>query len=72
MAGTKKFIKNDAFGNPFQVVGCRDKKGTGFSKGFVELGGKLYKIEPSKADKEGVDAWVRITLMKKDNRTTSM
>jgi hypothetical protein len=68
----QNFIKNDKFGNPFQVVGCKDKKGNGFAVGYVELGGKLYKLEPSEAKKEGVKAWVKITQVKKQNRSTSM
>lgn len=72
MSTQKKFINTDKFGNPYQVIGCRDKKGTGFSKGFVELGGKLYKLEPSTANKEGVEAWVRVTLMDKKKVQTSM
>lgn len=61
----KKRIRTDRFGNPYQVVGCKDNK-NGFAVGYVELGGKLYKIEPSKADKDGVSVWVKITLVKKN------
>ncbi|MEA9415918.1 hypothetical protein [Flavobacterium sp. PL02] len=58
-------ISTDRFGNPYQLVGCKDKKGTGFYSGYMELGGKLYKIEPSPANKEGVGYWVKVTLVKK-------
>jgi hypothetical protein len=64
MAQHQKRISTDKFGNPYQLIGCKvnDK---GFSKGFIELGGKLYKVEPSQASKEGVSYWVKVTEMKK-------
>lgn len=68
----QKFIKNDRFGNPFQVIGCKDVKGTGFPKGYVELGGKLYKLEPSQAKKDGVEVWIKVTAVKKQAQNTSM
>ena len=68
----KKFIQNDRFGNPYQIIGCRDKKGSGFSKGYIELGGKLYKLEPSEAQKEGVEFWVKVTQVKKNNNSQYM
>lgn len=70
MAG--KYIKTDRFGNPYQVIGCKDERGTGFPKGYIELGGKLYKIEPSKASKEGVEVWVKVTQVKKQPKHSSM
>lgn len=66
----KRFIKNDRFGNPFQVVGCKPNKG-GYPVGYAELSGKLYKIEPSESKKDGVDMWVKITQVKK-NQNSSM
>lgn len=66
-----KYIKNDRFGNPYQVIGCKPNKG-GFPVGYVELGGKLYKIEPSESQKEGVAMWVKVTAVKKNARSTSM
>ncbi|WP_406843565.1 hypothetical protein [Flavobacterium soyae] len=65
-------ISTDRFGNPFQLIGCKDKRGTGFFSGYCELGGKLYKIEPSEAQKEGVGYWVKITLVKKRSQASSM
>jgi len=65
-------VSNDRFGNPYQLIGCKDKKDTGFAKGYVELGGKLYKIEPSTAQKDGVLFWVKITLVKKNQGNKSM
>lgn len=58
-------IRQDKFGNDYTVVGCKDKKGTGFSRGFIEIKGQLYKLEPSKSDKEGVEVWIRVTKMNK-------
>lgn len=71
MANQGTFIKTDKFGQSFTVVGCKDD-GTPFPKGYAELGGKLYKIEPSVAQKEGVAMWVKITQVKKQARPTSM
>lgn len=68
----KKYVSNDRFGNPYQVIGCKDKKGTGFAKGYVELGGKLYKLEPSESKKDGVESWIRVTQVKKQAQNTSM
>lgn len=62
--GRQKRISNDKFGNPYQLIGCKEND-KGFSKGFIELGGKLYKIEPSQAQKDGVSYWVKVTQMKK-------
>ncbi len=64
-------ISTDRFGNPYQLIGCKPNK-KGFPVGYAELGGKLYKIEPSEAKKEGVDFWVKITAVKKNAKHTSM
>lgn len=61
----QSYISTDKFGNSYQVIGCKDKKGNGFAVGYVELKGQLYKLEPSKATKEGVEAWVKVTAVKK-------
>lgn len=66
----RKRISTDRFGNPYQLVGCKDKKGNGFASGYIELGGKLYKIEPSEAQKEGVMYWVKVTQVKKQSSQT--
>lgn len=68
----QKRISTDRFGNPYQLIGCKDKKGTGFAVGYIELGGKLYKVEPSQAQKDGVLYWVKITAVKKQTMATSM
>jgi hypothetical protein len=65
-------ISTDRFGNPYQLIGCKDKKGNGFSQGYIELGGKLYKMEPSPATKDGVEYWIKVTQVKKQNKATSM
>jgi hypothetical protein len=67
-----KRISTDKFGNPYQLVGCKDKKANGFAVGYIELGGKLYKVEPSMAQKDGVLFWVRITHVKKQAQFSSM
>lgn len=61
-------ISTDRFGQPFQVIGCKDKKDNGFHTGYVELGGKLYKLEPSASNKEGVASWIRVTQVKKQTK----
>lgn len=58
-------VRNDKFGNKYIVVGCKDKKDNGFPVGYVELGSKLYKLEPSPANKDGVHTWIRVTQVKK-------
>lgn len=65
MSGFKQRVSTDRFGQAYQVIGCKDKKGTGFPKGYIELKGKLYKLEPSNANKDGVDMWIRVTEVKK-------
>ncbi|HEY0971178.1 MAG TPA: hypothetical protein VGE02_09445 [Gemmatimonadales bacterium] len=47
------------------MIGCKDKKGNGFPVGYVEIGGKLYKLEPSRSNKEGVEVWIRCTQMQR-------
>ncbi len=70
-AQNKRRISTDRFGNPYQLIGCKPNKG-GFPVGYVELGGKLYKIEPSESNKEGVAMWCKITLVKKQQQHSSM
>ena len=57
-------VSVDKFGNEYQLVGCKDKKGNGFSAGFFEMKGQLFKVEPSVAQKEGYEFWVKITKVK--------
>lgn len=64
-------VKTDRFGNPYQLVSCKENK-NGFPVGYVELGGKLYKIEPSEAKKDGVLYWVKVTKVDQKKKHTSM
>ena len=57
-------FQNDRFGNKYIIVGCKENK-NGFAVGYAEIGGKLYKIEPSSANKDGIKAWVKLTQIKK-------
>lgn len=56
----------DRFGNEQVVVGLKDKKGTGYPKGYIEIGSSLFKITTSPSNKEGVHEWVTLTKMKKN------
>lgn len=57
----------DRFGNPQVVVGLKDKKGTGYPVGYIEIGGQLFKVTTSPSNKEGVLEWVTLTKMAKRN-----
>lgn len=61
--------RTDKFGNEYKLVSCKanDK---GFAKGFIEISGQLYKVEPSKAQKEGVAYWVKVTKLKKRSKSS--
>ncbi|RKQ43130.1 hypothetical protein BXY85_3749 [Roseivirga pacifica] len=63
MANNNQRTSVDKFGNTYAVVGCKDKKGTGFPKGYIEIKGQLYKLEPSDSQKDGVACWIRVTKM---------
>ena len=63
----KQYVSTDKFGQKYQVIGCKDKKGTGFPKGYITLKGKLYKLEPSKSNKDGIEMWIRCTEVKNQN-----
>lgn len=71
MAQNQAYIKNDRFGNPFQLIGCKPND-KGFCKGYIELGGKLYKVEPSISQNEKYGYWVKITAVKKQSTSKSM
>jgi hypothetical protein len=59
----------DRFGNEYKVVGCKDKKGKGFSAGYVEIRKPgLYKLEPSQSQKEGVEHWIRVTKVQQNRQ----
>lgn len=77
------YIKNDRFGNPFQLKTAMEKtdKKTGevitdCFQTFVELGKQLYKIEISPRVKEtksgGNAVWVKVTKSVQQKQNTSM
>ena len=66
-----KYVKNDRFGNPYQLIGCKPNK-NGFPVGYVELGGKLYKLEPSLSNNEKYSHWIKVTAVRKQSKSTSM
>lgn len=55
----------DRFGNEQVVISLKDKKGTGFPKGYFEIGNQLFKVTTSPSKKDGVEEWVTVTKMKK-------
>lgn len=67
----KPFIQEDKFGQPTQLIGCKANE-KGFCKGYIELGGKLYKLEPSKSQNEKYGYWIKVTLCKKRNKISTM
>ncbi|WP_281638419.1 hypothetical protein [Flavobacterium marginilacus] len=72
MAQNQARINTDKFGNPYQLIGCKDKKGTGYGVGYIELKGQLYKLEPSPSKKDGVTDWIKVTAIKKRPTHSSM
>ena len=56
--------RQDRFGNDYVLCNVKEKE-SGFNKGFVEIGGKLYKVEVSDNKKDGGAYWVKITKLKK-------
>lgn len=71
-------ISTDRFGNPYQlkfaaqVTNRKTGEEVNAFKTYVELGGKLYKIEVSQAEKtkeikgqETAGMWVKVTHVKK-------
>jgi hypothetical protein len=63
-------IRRDPLGRLTQLVKCKLSK-RGFPVGYMELGGKLYKVEPSEGKKDGVIYWVKVTLLDKSSRSRS-
>lgn len=75
-AGDYVNIKNDRFGNAYQVKKAWWNE-SGFAKAHVILGGKLYAIEFGSASKDDdktgkAFTWVRVTAKKKQDRARSM
>ena len=68
----RNYSRVDMRGNPYKVIGLRDKKNNGFMSGFIEIEGKLYKITVSNhSNKESVTAWCTVTQYPKRNNTSS-
>lgn len=65
MYNNQQRVSKDRFGNDYILVGLKDKKGTGYPKGYAEIKGQLYKIEVSDSKKEGTEAWVKLTKVVK-------
>ena len=76
-------ISNDRFGNPYQLklaeTVVNKKSGEVINNNFAtyfELGGKLYKVEVSPAQKEGKrgngGVWIKVTQRKAQSRPQSM
>lgn len=65
MSNYQQRVSKDRFGNDYILVGLKDKKGTGFPKGYAEIKGQLYKIEFSESKKEGTEGWVKLTKVVK-------
>lgn len=60
-------MSKDRFGNDQIVVGIKPKKGApdSFPRGYFEIKGQLFKVTTSPSHKEGVAAWVTITMVPK-------
>ena len=78
-------ISTDRFGNAYQlkfaaqVTNRKTGEEVNAFKTYVEIGGKLYKVEVSEATKtkeiKGVETagmWVKVTAQKKSTQATSM
>lgn len=61
--------REDRFGQLTMLVACKPNK-NGYPVGYLEIGGKLYKLEPSQANKEGVLYWIKATQCKAKSGTT--
>jgi hypothetical protein len=61
----------DKYGNEQVVIGLKDKTGSGYAKGFIEIGNSLFKVTTSPSNKEGVIEWVTLTKMKKQRNQGS-
>jgi hypothetical protein len=66
-----QYVKTDRFGNAYQLIGCKPNKND-FPVGYIELGGKLYKLEPSKSKNDKYLYWIKVTKVNKQNKQTSM
>lgn len=53
------FWRQNRFGQEELVLAIRDKKKNGFPYGYVNIGGKVYKVFVNNANKDGVSYWVK-------------
>lgn len=61
----------DKFGRPTVLIKVVDKKGSGYGKGYLEIGSRVYMVEVSEGRKQtaaghDVTHWVKLTEMKKN------
>ncbi len=63
----KNNISVDKFGRMQILVSLKDKKDNGYSSGFAEIKNQLYKFTVSKSKKDGVNGWLTISQIKKQN-----
>lgn len=45
----------------YEYISKRDNKQYSSNKGFIEINGNLFSLKVSKAEKEGVEYWIKIT-----------
>ncbi|MBK5262374.1 MAG: hypothetical protein JJE17_07375 [Peptostreptococcaceae bacterium] len=61
-------VRQDRFGNKYQSIFCKENK-NGYPQGYIEIGNKLFKIEPARDSSENNKgdrgAWVKVTETKK-------
>lgn len=60
--------KRDRFQNPTALIGCKPNK-NGYPVGYLRVPGVsgYFKLEPSRSNKEGVEAWIRVTYLKENS-----
>lgn len=58
----------DRFGNMTMLCKTKENK-NGFQVGYVEIGNKLYKLEPSKASDGNL--WIKVTALNKRSSNRS-
>jgi len=66
-----KKVYRDKFGNEQKLVALKPNK-NGYPVGYLEVGGKLFKMEYSPASSDnraGAIGWVRVTALKKQTQT---
>ncbi|NER13540.1 hypothetical protein GWK08_08840 [Leptobacterium flavescens] len=61
------YMTKDRFGNDKIIVSLKDKKGSGYPKGYLETHTGLWKVEVSKSNKEGIEGYVSLTKVNRNN-----